>query len=91
MSLDASGELVVVEALVSVLTDLLEGSEVWEHRHRRDHVLELAELRIGHETNLELIDGAILPADHLTGGRRQIGELLATELERRGYEIRRIP
>ena len=86
MNLGPVGELVVVEALETVLSDIVGGENT-------DTVLELGELRIGHEATLELADGtpAILVASALPTGKRRLGSMLAAELERRGYEIRRIP
>lgn len=85
MSLDPMGELAVVEALHEVLTDLVGDS----------NVLELGELRIGHEMDLEVVSSSRVRIPSILAEpalpKRRFAEYLATELERRGYEIRRIP
>ncbi len=80
------GELAVVLSLEAILSDIVGGAST-------ETVLELGELRIGHEMNLELTDGtpAILAASCLPTGKRRLGSMLAAELQRRGYEIRKIP
>lgn len=91
-TLDAFGELAVVEALHTVLRDTLHPSGILSEGVPvvTDSVLELGELLIGHESYLEVVSGWGA-AGSLPTGKRYLGARLAAELERRGYEIRKIP